>query len=267
MHHLTSLASAPVPANSDALGAPFGTRVLGHPGVVGRSARSVVAKRALSGQSEQDGMVAASARLVFGRAGIRLFRDDDSPAVAAACADPAIGRFTFMKDGLTEDEARGLDRAVERDVDQRLSAFRRSATRETIGSWDRSAWRSLSSIKARRPTTGSRPPIGNAVSRQLRWDCSPTGRSNAASSACTCSCILRTRLPIVLPHDAASPARGLTGLRTRQGTTHRPRVMVTTSERPATTGPCVAAVAGCSLVRDTYPLTSTREILPVSDPA
>jgi [ribosomal protein S5]-alanine N-acetyltransferase len=37
---------------------------------------------------------------------LRLFRDDDSPAVAAACADPAIGRFTFMKDGLTEDEAR-----------------------------------------------------------------------------------------------------------------------------------------------------------------
>jgi ribosomal-protein-alanine N-acetyltransferase len=37
---------------------------------------------------------------------LRLFRDDDSPAVAAACADPVIGRFTFMKDGLTEDEAR-----------------------------------------------------------------------------------------------------------------------------------------------------------------
>jgi ribosomal-protein-alanine N-acetyltransferase len=37
---------------------------------------------------------------------LRPFRDDDSPAVAAACTDPAIGRFTFMKDGLTEDEAR-----------------------------------------------------------------------------------------------------------------------------------------------------------------
>jgi len=37
---------------------------------------------------------------------LRLFREDDAPAVSAACADPAIGRFTFMKEGLTEDEAR-----------------------------------------------------------------------------------------------------------------------------------------------------------------
>jgi RimJ/RimL family protein N-acetyltransferase len=37
---------------------------------------------------------------------LRPFRDDDSAAVAAACTDPGIGRFTFMKEGLTEDEAR-----------------------------------------------------------------------------------------------------------------------------------------------------------------
>jgi RimJ/RimL family protein N-acetyltransferase len=37
---------------------------------------------------------------------LRLFRQEDAPAVSAACADPAIGRFTFMKDRLTEEEAR-----------------------------------------------------------------------------------------------------------------------------------------------------------------
>ena len=37
---------------------------------------------------------------------LRVFREQDAPAVSAACADPAIGRFTFMKEGLTEIEAR-----------------------------------------------------------------------------------------------------------------------------------------------------------------
>lgn len=36
---------------------------------------------------------------------LRPFHVDDAPAVAAACRDPAILRFTFMKDGLTESEA------------------------------------------------------------------------------------------------------------------------------------------------------------------
>ena len=37
---------------------------------------------------------------------LRLLRLDDAPAVVEACRDPAIGRFTFMKEGLTLDEAR-----------------------------------------------------------------------------------------------------------------------------------------------------------------
>lgn len=36
---------------------------------------------------------------------LRPFRIDDAAAVAAACRDPEILRFTFMKDGLTEAEA------------------------------------------------------------------------------------------------------------------------------------------------------------------
>lgn len=43
----------------------------------------------------------------LGKEGIALrpFRVDDAAAVAAACRDPAIQRFTFMQDGLTEAEA------------------------------------------------------------------------------------------------------------------------------------------------------------------
>jgi ribosomal-protein-alanine N-acetyltransferase len=37
---------------------------------------------------------------------LRLLRPDDAPAVVEACRDPAIGRFTFMKEGLTLEEAR-----------------------------------------------------------------------------------------------------------------------------------------------------------------
>jgi ribosomal-protein-alanine N-acetyltransferase len=36
---------------------------------------------------------------------LRPFRVDDAAAVAAACRDPAIMRFTFMEDGLTEAQA------------------------------------------------------------------------------------------------------------------------------------------------------------------
>ena len=36
---------------------------------------------------------------------LRPFRLDDAGSIAAACRDPAIMRFTFMSDGLTEDEA------------------------------------------------------------------------------------------------------------------------------------------------------------------
>ena len=36
---------------------------------------------------------------------LRPFQVSDAPAVAAACRDPAILRFTFMQDGLTEAEA------------------------------------------------------------------------------------------------------------------------------------------------------------------
>ena len=43
--------------------------------------------------------------LVTGGVALRLFRPADAGAVAEACRDPAILRFTFMKDGLTEAEA------------------------------------------------------------------------------------------------------------------------------------------------------------------
>ena len=46
---------------------------------------------------------------------LRPFHVDDAPAVAAACRDPAILRFTFMQDGLTEAEAvEWIDRSSER---------------------------------------------------------------------------------------------------------------------------------------------------------
>jgi ribosomal-protein-alanine N-acetyltransferase len=46
---------------------------------------------------------------------LRLLRPDDASAVVEACRDPAIGRFTFMKEGLTLDEARRwIDDANER---------------------------------------------------------------------------------------------------------------------------------------------------------
>lgn len=44
-------------------------------------------------------------RLEAAEIALRPFRVDDAPAVAAACRDPAILRFTFMQDGLTEAEA------------------------------------------------------------------------------------------------------------------------------------------------------------------
>jgi RimJ/RimL family protein N-acetyltransferase len=37
---------------------------------------------------------------------LRPFRPDDAPAVVEACRDPAIGRYTFMQEGLTLDAAR-----------------------------------------------------------------------------------------------------------------------------------------------------------------
>jgi len=43
-----------------------------------------------------------------------MFRRDDAAAVEVACRDPAIGQFTFMKEGLTLDEARRwIDDAAE----------------------------------------------------------------------------------------------------------------------------------------------------------
>ena len=36
---------------------------------------------------------------------LRAFRVEDAPSIVAACKDPDISRFTFMKEGLTEDEA------------------------------------------------------------------------------------------------------------------------------------------------------------------
>jgi RimJ/RimL family protein N-acetyltransferase len=36
---------------------------------------------------------------------LRPFKTEDAPLVAEACQDPAIGRFTFMKEGLTVAEA------------------------------------------------------------------------------------------------------------------------------------------------------------------
>ncbi|MGO9874243.1 MAG: GNAT family N-acetyltransferase [Acidimicrobiia bacterium] len=45
---------------------------------------------------------------------LRLLRPDDAAAVALACTDQAIGQFTFMKEGLTLDEARRwIDHATE----------------------------------------------------------------------------------------------------------------------------------------------------------
>ena len=44
-------------------------------------------------------------RLQDGGVAIRPFRASDAAAVASACRDPDILRFTFMKDGLTEGEA------------------------------------------------------------------------------------------------------------------------------------------------------------------
>ena len=35
---------------------------------------------------------------------LRFFDEADASAVSAACADPAISRFTFMKEGLTEED-------------------------------------------------------------------------------------------------------------------------------------------------------------------
>jgi RimJ/RimL family protein N-acetyltransferase len=37
---------------------------------------------------------------------LRRLRDDDAPAIAAACRDPTIVQFTFMPDSLTEEDAR-----------------------------------------------------------------------------------------------------------------------------------------------------------------
>lgn len=44
-------------------------------------------------------------RLTDADIALRPFRTDDAPAVAAACQDQAILRFTFMQDGLSELEA------------------------------------------------------------------------------------------------------------------------------------------------------------------
>ena len=43
--------------------------------------------------------------LQAGEIALRQFRVEDAGAVAAACIDPEILRFTFMKDGLTQKEA------------------------------------------------------------------------------------------------------------------------------------------------------------------
>lgn len=44
-------------------------------------------------------------RLADGGVALRPFRVSDAAAVASACRDPDLLRFTFMKDGLTEGEA------------------------------------------------------------------------------------------------------------------------------------------------------------------
>jgi RimJ/RimL family protein N-acetyltransferase len=44
-------------------------------------------------------------RLEAGDISLRLFEERDAAAVAAACEDPAILRFTFMEDGLTAAQA------------------------------------------------------------------------------------------------------------------------------------------------------------------
>ena len=49
--------------------------------------------------------VAPEPRLETEEIALRPFRVDDAAAVAAACQDPAIMRFTFMQDGLTEADA------------------------------------------------------------------------------------------------------------------------------------------------------------------
>lgn len=43
--------------------------------------------------------------LQAGQIALRPFRVEDAAAVVTACSDPAIVRFTFMKEGLTQDEA------------------------------------------------------------------------------------------------------------------------------------------------------------------
>lgn len=54
-------------------------------------------------------------RLQGGRVALRPFRASDAAAVASACRDPDILRFTFMRDGLTEAEAgEWIDTANER---------------------------------------------------------------------------------------------------------------------------------------------------------
>ena len=52
--------------------------------------------------------------LKTGYVALRPFRAGDAAAVAAACTDPEIVRFTFMQEGLTEDEAgEWIDKANE----------------------------------------------------------------------------------------------------------------------------------------------------------
>jgi len=51
-------------------------------------------------------LVPPSPALETGGVRLRTFDAADAPAIAEACADPDIGRFTFMKQGQTEADAR-----------------------------------------------------------------------------------------------------------------------------------------------------------------
>jgi ribosomal-protein-alanine N-acetyltransferase len=59
-------------------------------------------------------LVAPEAGLGGQRVALRLFRVGDAAAIAAACRDPEIPRFTMMPDGMTEEQARAwVERGLE----------------------------------------------------------------------------------------------------------------------------------------------------------
>ena len=163
-------------------------------------------------------MVAASARLVFGRAGLAFVPRRRLSRGRRRVHGPR-DRPVHVHEGWT-DRRRGPRRGSHsrtRCGPTAIRVFRRSGRRETIGSWDRSAWRSLSSIKAAEAyywvaASDRRRGVASASLGLLADWAFERGierlyllvhPENEASS-------------IALPHDAASPRGGLTGLRTRQ---------------------------------------------------